>query len=91
MKAVHWFVFVMKGAKRVTLHTLTILTDIHTDGVDVGNVSHGRPHGGTGRPHVVEEENWHSGEAEHAEPGHAQDVSEEHKLRNTNHWITMKP
>lgn len=61
--------------------SLTILTNIHTDGVNVGEVGHRRPHGGTGRPHVVEEEDRHSGEAKHAEPGHAQDVREEHKLR----------
>lgn len=58
----------------------TILTNINTDGVDVGHVGHGGPHGCTGGPHVVEEENGHSGEAENPEPGHSQDVCEEHKL-----------
>lgn len=66
-------------------YSLTILTNIHTDGVNVGEVGHGRPHGGTGRPHVVEEEDRHGGEAKHAEPGHTQNVCEEHKLR-TERW-----
>lgn len=66
-------------------YSLTILTNIHTDGINVGEVGHGRPHGVTGRPHVVEEEDWHSGEAKHTEPGHTQNVCEEHKLR-TQTW-----
>ncbi|TNN51880.1 hypothetical protein EYF80_037906 [Liparis tanakae] len=42
------------------------------DGLDVGEVGRGGAHGGAGGPHVVEEEDRHGGEAEHAEPGHAQ-------------------
>ena len=66
-------------------YPLTVLTNIHADGVDVGEVGHGRPQGSTGGPHVVEEEDGHRGEAEHAELGHAQDVREEDKLR-TQRW-----
>lgn len=80
-----------ESSDKVTLCPLTILTNVHTDGVDVGHVGHGRLHGSTGGPHVVEEEDGHGREAEHAEPGHAQDVSEEHKLRSTDHQISMKP
>lgn len=76
---------VIKGSNwcqtKTKCHPLTVLTDIHADGVNVGEVGHGSPHGGTGGPHVVEEEDRHSGEAEHTEPGHTQDVCEEHKLR----------
>lgn len=64
--------------------SLTILANIHADGVNVCEVGHGGLHGSTGGPHVVEEEDGHSGEAEHAEPGHAQDVCEEHELRTQN-------
>lgn len=61
-----------------TVHT--VLANIHADGVNVGEVDRGGPHGGTGRPHIVKEEDWHSGEAKHTEPGHTQNVCEEHKL-----------
>jgi len=66
------------------VYSLTVLTNIHTDGVDLGEIGHGS-YGGTGGPHVVEEEDWHSGEAKHTQPGNAQDVCEEHKLR-TQRW-----
>lgn len=36
--------------------TLTVLPDVHTDGVGIGDVGHGGLHGSTGSPHVVEEE-----------------------------------
>lgn len=58
----------------------TVLANVNADGVDVGDVGHGGPHGCTGGPHVVEEENRHGGEAENTKPGHAQNVGEEHKL-----------
>lgn len=58
----------------------TVLANVNADGVDVGDVGHGGPHGCTGGPHVVEEEYRHGGEAEHTKPGHAQNVGEEHKL-----------
>lgn len=60
---------------------LTILTNVHADGVDVGEVGHGRLHGVAGRPHVVKEEDRYGRETKHTEPGHAQNVREEHKLR----------
>ena len=64
-----------------SVHSLTVLTDVDADAVDVdGEVGHGRPHGGAGGPHVVEEEDGHGGEAEHAQPRDAQDVGQEHKL-----------
>lgn len=62
---------------------LTVLADVYADGVDVGEV--GGLHGGAGGPHVVEEEDWHGGEAKHAQPGHAQNVRQEHKLETHTH------
>lgn len=73
----------IKPAETAFFPPPTILTNINADGVDVGHVGHGGPHGCTGGPHVVEEENGHSGEAENPEPGHSQDVREEHKLEDT--------
>lgn len=70
----------IKPAETAFFSAPTILTNINADGVDVGHVGHGGPHGCTGGPHVVEEENGHGGEAENPEPGHSQDVREEHKL-----------
>lgn len=85
----------MKNTKQACFlcRRLTVLTDIYTDGVDVGEVGHGRPHGSTGGPHVVEEEDRHGREAEHAQPGHAQNVREEHKLgghAEAAHQVTRK-
>ena len=68
----------------VECSSLTVLTDVDADGVQVGEVGHGGPHGGAGGPHVVEEEDGDGREAEHAQPGHAQDVRQEHKLKTTN-------
>lgn len=59
---------------------LTILPHIHTDVVNRGEVGDGRLHGSACGPHVVEEEDWHSGKTENAQPSQAQDVGQEHKL-----------
>lgn len=58
----------------------TILTDIHADGIYACKIDHRRLHGVARRPHVVEQEDGHSRKAKHTEPGHTQDVREEHKL-----------
>lgn len=65
----------------------TVLPDVNADGVQVGEVGHGGLHGCAGGPHVVEQEHRHGREAEHAQPGHAQDVSQEHKLRPQTHTV----
>lgn len=69
----------------------TVLADINADGVDVGDVGHGGPHGCTGGPHVVEEEHGHGGEAKNPEPGHSQNVREEHKLATGRKISTREP
>lgn len=71
--------------------SLTILTGIHADGINVCEVGHWRLHGSTGRPHVVEEEDGHSREAKHTEPCHTQDVCEEHKLKTKECHSVIKP
>lgn len=71
--------------------SLTILTGIHADGINVCEVGHWRLHGSTGRPHVVEEEDGHSREAKHTEPCHTQDVCEEHKLKTQECHSVIKP
>lgn len=60
---------------------LTVLPDIHTDGVRRGDVGVRGPHGGTGSPHVEEEENGYRREAEDGEKGQSEDVGQEHELR----------
>lgn len=69
----------------------TVLADINADGVDVGDVGHGGPHGCTGGPHVVEEEHGHGGEAKNPEPGHSQNVREEHELATGHKISTREP
>lgn len=64
-----------------TASTLTVLPHIHTDVLHRGKVGDGRLHCGTCGPHVVEEEDRHSGEAEDAQPSQAQNVGQEHKLK----------
>lgn len=71
------------------LWSLTILANIHADGVDVGEVGRGRPHAGTGGPHVVEEEDRHGGEAEHAEPSYSQNVRKENELRTQRRTVSL--
>jgi len=61
---------------------LTVLPDIHTDGVRRCNVGVWRPHGSTGIPHVKKEENWDRREAEDGEEGQSKDVSQEHELKS---------
>lgn len=58
----------------------TVLPDVHADGVRRRDVGVGRPHGGTGVPHVEEEENWDRSEAEDGEEGQEEDVGQEHEL-----------
>ena len=60
---------------------LTVLPDVHADGVRRGDVGVRRPHGGTGIPHVEEEENGYRREAEDGEEGQSEDVGQEHELR----------
>lgn len=69
--------------KSLSWRRLTVLANVYADGVDVGEV--GGLHGGAGGPHVVEEEDWHGGEAKHAQPGHAQNVRQEDKLQMRTH------
>lgn len=68
---------------------LTVLTNIHADGVDASYVERWRIHGITGGPHVVEEEDGYGGEAKHAQPSHTQDVREEHKLKMQKNSTTL--
>lgn len=60
---------------------LTVLPDVHTDGVRRGDVGVRRPHGSAGSPHVEEEENGDPREAENGEEGQSEDVGQEHELR----------
>lgn len=62
---------------------LTILPNVHTDGVRWGDVGIRRPHGSTSIPHVEKEENWDGREAEDGEEGQGEDVGQEHELENT--------
>ena len=59
---------------------LTILPDVHTDGVGHGDVGFRRPHGRAGAPHVEEEEDGDRREAEDGEEGQEEDVGQEHEL-----------
>lgn len=60
---------------------LTILPDIHADGVRRGNVGIRRLHGSAGVPHVEEEEDWNGSEAEDGDEGQDEDVGQEHELQ----------
>lgn len=60
---------------------LTVLPDVHTDGVRRGDVGIRRPHGSTGIPHVEEEENGDCCEAEDGEEDQSEDVGQEHELK----------
>lgn len=60
---------------------LTVLPDVHADGVGRGDVGVGRPHGGAGSPHVKEEEHGYRREAEDGEEGQEEDVGQEHELQ----------
>lgn len=60
---------------------LTVLPDVHADGVGRGDVGVGGLHGGAGGPHVEEEEDWYRREAEDGEEGQEEDVGQEHELR----------
>lgn len=60
---------------------LTVLPDVHTDGVRRGDVGLRRPHGSAGVPHVEEEENGYRREAEDGKEGQSEDVGQEHELR----------
>lgn len=61
---------------------LTILPNVHTDGVRRGDVGIRRPHGSTGIPHVEKEENWDRRKAKDGEEGQGEDVGQEHELEN---------
>lgn len=63
------------------MRQLTVLPDIHTDGVRRGDVGVGRLHGSTGIPHVEEEQDRYRREAEDGEEGQSEDVGQEHELR----------
>lgn len=65
---------------------LTVLPDIHTDGVRRSDVSIGRFHGSTGIPHIKEEENRDRREAEDGKEGQEEDVGQEHELRRGDKW-----
>lgn len=60
---------------------LTVLPDIYADGVWRGDVGTGGPHGGAGAPHVEEQEDRYSREAEDGEEGQGEDVGQEHELK----------
>lgn len=59
----------------------TVLTHVHADALDGGEVGHRWAHGSAGRPHVVEKEHGHRRETENPKPGDSQDVRQKHKLR----------
>lgn len=59
---------------------LTILPDIHTDGVNRRDVRVWRSHCGAGIPHVEEEENRDCREAEDGDESQSKDVGQEHEL-----------
>lgn len=86
MKLVVYHSLTDKNKSPCRTRRLTILANIHADGVRVGEV--GGLHGVAGGPHVVEEEDGHGREAEDAQPGHAQDVRQEHKLETATHTHT---
>lgn len=59
---------------------LTVLPDVHTDGLRRGDVSIRRLHGSAGTPHVKEKEHGDRRKAEDGEEGQKQDVGQEHEL-----------
>lgn len=59
---------------------LTILPDIHTDGIRRGDVGVRRLHGSAGIPHVKEQEHGDRREAEDGKEGQSEDVGQEHEL-----------
>lgn len=59
---------------------LTVLPDIHTDGVRRRDVGVRRFHGSAGIRHVKEEENRNRCEAEDGDESQSEDVGQEHEL-----------
>lgn len=63
------------------LGQLTVLPDVHADGVRRGDVGIRGPHGSAGVPHVEEKENGDRREAENGKEGQSQDIGQEYELR----------
>ena len=69
---------------------LTILPDIHADGVGGGDVGQGGLHGGAGGPHVEKEEDGDRREAKDGEEDQRQDIGQEHELgEGRNHYVNI--
>lgn len=60
---------------------LTVLPDVHADGLRRGDVGVGRLHGGASVPHVEEEQDGYRREAKDGQEGQSQDVGQEHELK----------
>lgn len=73
-------VFFLSGCRNGR-RSLTVLPDVHTDGVRRGDVGIRGSHGSAGGPHVEEEEHGYRREAEDCDEGQSEDVGQEHELR----------
>lgn len=67
--------------KNLPAAELTVLPDVHADGVGEGDVGVRRPEAGAGVPHVKEDEDRDGREAEDGQERQRQDVGQNHELQ----------